>query len=88
DTIAVGHPYAPHETPGARGRALRVCNSIDGGPPRLVPMRPESERRARIELPEPVDLRRIDLRFPKVIPSGNGERGLALGEVQVLLRAR
>ncbi|MEE2940663.1 MAG: discoidin domain-containing protein, partial [Planctomycetota bacterium] len=88
DTIAVGHPYAPHETPGARGRALLVSISIDGGPPRLGPMRPESERRARIELPEPVDLRRIDLRFPKVIPSGNGERGLALGEVQVLLRAR
>ena len=51
-------------------------------------MRPESERRARLELPEPVKLRRIELRFPKIIPSSDGERGLALGEVQVLLRAR
>lgn len=88
DTIALAHPYAPEETPGARGRALLVSVSIDGGPPRLVPMRPESERRARIELSEPVNLRRIELAFPKIIPSSGGERGLALGEVQVLLRAR
>lgn len=88
DTIAVAHPHAPEETPGARGRALLVSISINGGPPRLVPMRPESERRARIELPEPVNLRRIELAFPKIIPSSSGERGLALGEVQVLLRAR
>ena len=88
DTIALAHPFAPEERPGERGRALLVSVSIDGASPRLVPMRPESERRARIELPEPVNLRRIALGFPKIIPSSDGERGLALGEVQVLLRAR
>lgn len=88
DTIAFGHPYLPDVAPGTHPRALLVSVSIDDKGPLLVPMRPEAERRGRLRLPRPIEMRRIELSFPKRMKASDGSGGVALGEIQVLLRRR
>ena len=84
--IVIGHAYAPDIPRGELAVPLLARVEVNGKEAGTVRLWSDPLRRGRLRLEEPAKVKRVEIWFPRVLPSRGGERGIGISEVELHLR--